>query len=169
MTESVDWLPKLIEFNTYGNWETFLEAIYAQFRKDFEESRPRWPGKRVSYKRHPETQGKSATFWHFVSEGSKESERLPDLRRGERIAWPRAIMDRFTGKKPEPDHVIFWWENKRGNEKRILLALPDFSYVVILADRGEYIMPWTAYPVERSHQRDKLKKEFVQFWKGAPS
>ena len=55
---------------------------------------------------------------------------------------------------------VLCWEQRRGRDTRIILALPDFSYVVILADRGEFVLPWTAYCVERPHQRAKLKKEF---------
>lgn len=115
--------------------------------------------------RHPEYRGKSATFWHFTSEGAIEDERPPDFRRCERIAWPRAIIDRFTGRKPQATDAIVWWENLRGREKRIVLALPDFSYVVIMAARGDYVMPWTAYPVERRHQRQKMEQEYRDFWR----
>lgn len=48
---------------------------------------------------------------------------------------------------------------------RVVLGLPDFSYVVVMADRGDHIMPWTAYPVERPHQRQKLEREYLDFWK----
>jgi hypothetical protein len=165
MTDPESWLPELIEFSSYGNWEDYLEAIHDQFLSDFVSSSPTWPGKRMSYKRHPEYREKSATFWHFTSEGSIEDERPPDFRRCERIAWPRAIIDRFAGQKPQADDPIVWWENLRGREVRVVLALPDFSYVVIMADRGGYIMPWTAYPVERPHQRHKLEREYLDYWK----
>jgi len=46
-------------------------------------------GKRLGLKRHPMTQNKEATFWHMIQEGSVESERIPDIRRCERIRWPR--------------------------------------------------------------------------------
>jgi len=46
-----------------------------------------------------------------------------------------------------------------------VLALEDFSYVVILADRGEYVLLWTAYPVEYSSQKRKFEKEHEVFTK----
>ncbi len=49
--------------------------------------------------------------------------------------------------------------NKRGSDERILIALPDFSYLVVLADRGDFVLLWTAYPVEHDHQKRKLWKE----------
>jgi len=35
----------------------------------------------------------------------------------------------------------------------------------VLADRGGYILLWTAYCVEQEHRRRKLKNEFTNYWK----
>lgn len=150
-----EWLPALVELSeSGGDWERYVELLYQLFRADFIDSVPRYPGKRWAMKRHPEHREKEAAFWHIISEGTDEAERLPDLRRCERIRWPRAIIDRCrTG------HVLAWTQ-QRGSDQRIVLALPDFSYVVILADRGEYVLLWTAFPVEREHQRRKLEREY---------
>jgi len=43
-----------------------------------------------------------------------------------------------------------------------VLAVEDFSYVVVLADRGTFLLPWTAYCVDREHQRRKLQKEYEE-------
>lgn len=167
--EEHDWLPDYIEFSTYGNWNSYLDVIHAKFLSDFVHSKPNWPGKRFSLKRHPEYEGKSATFWHIISEGSIEEQRTPDIRRCECIAWPRAIIDQFPDQPSDDNDSVLWWQNRRGREKRILLALPDFSYLVVMADRGDYIMLWTAYPVERSHQQRKLEREYDHYWKNQPS
>jgi hypothetical protein len=149
------WLPDLICFDEYGgDWNRYLDALYAIFKRDFIESRPTFPGYRVGLKKHPMEQGKEATFWHFISEGSVERERLPDLRRCERIAWPRAIIEAVGTER------VRCWRNDRKNERRILLVLPDFTYAVILADRGEYVLPWTAYVVKEDRQRRRLQKEY---------
>jgi hypothetical protein len=50
--------------------------------------------------------------------------------------------------------------------ERWILALADFSYVVILDDRGEFILPWADYPVAETHRRRKLEKEYND-WKNA--
>ena len=164
-----DWLPGLVEFNDYGNWDDFLEAIYGYFFNDFVRSKPRWPGKRFALKRYPEYDGKSATFWHMISEGRVEDERTPDFRRCERIRWPRPIIDEFPNCCPTDADRVLWWENRRGSETRVLLAIPDFSYLVVMADRGDFIMPWTAYPVERTHQRQKLERDYNTYWQNRPS
>ena len=137
-----------------GDWDAYLEAVYAAFVSDFVTNPPPpFDGKRVGLKRHPRFKDKEATFWHFVSEGRAEEERLPDLRRCERIRWPRAMIDAVNSGR------VAGWKNKREGEERYVLALPDFSYVVVLADRGGYVLPWTAYSVEYEHRRRRLRME----------
>ncbi len=162
---SAAWLPPLVLLEeSQGNWPNYLERLYECFLVDFVRSRPQWPGKRVGLKRFPEYQGKGATFWHFISEGNEEAERLPDLRRCERVRWPRPVMESFVEAVPGADAPMLWWKSKRGTDESYVLALPDFTYVVVVADRGDFVLPWTAYCVEREHRRTKLRKEYEAYW-----
>ena len=155
------WLPALITLEQHcGDWPTFLNAIYTAFRRDFITSKPTFPGKRVALKRHPVREGKEATFWHMISEGKAEDERTPDFRRCERIAWPRAMIDELSAVLSGTGRVCCWVQLRK-QAKRILIAPSDFSYVVILDDRGDYVLPWTAYSISYSHQRDKLSREWT--------
>jgi hypothetical protein len=104
-------------------------------------------------------QGKEATFWHLISEGKVEGERLPDMRRCERIRWPRPIIEHAD----EP--VIKIWENKRKRETRICIWFEDVEYLVVLASRKGYVLLWTAYPVTWAHTKRKLQKEYEAFLK----
>lgn len=163
---SNSWLPALLTLEeSGGDWAAYLDGLHQQFLRDFVHSLPVWPGKRVGLKRHPEYDGKSATFWHMISEGVTEADRTPDLRRCERIAWPRPVMDEFDDTPPGVSTSrIVWWKERRGREDRYLLALDDFSYVVVVADRGDFVLPWTAYTVDQPHRRTKLRKAFDEFW-----
>ena len=149
------WLPPLVCLPDHGgDWNQYIEAVYEFFRHDFVASAPTFHGQRVGIKRHPAIQGKEAAFWHLISEGSAEIDRLPDLRRCERIRWPRPIIESIAAGSTR------CWRNSRRGEPRIVIALEDFSYVVILAVRNGYTLLWTAYCVEQGHRRTKLKKEF---------
>ncbi|MGB8344737.1 MAG: hypothetical protein WCD86_07625 [Ktedonobacteraceae bacterium] len=151
-------LPPLVLLSgCQNNWDSYLETIYASFCQDFVISKPVFEDKRFALKRHPIILGKEATFWHIISEGDVENEHLPDLRRCERIRWPRSIID-----NAHSGHIKYW-KNTRKGEGRIVLALEDFSYVVILSNRGEYILLWTAYCVEREHSRRKLWEEYKAY------
>jgi hypothetical protein len=152
------WLPLLILLSDYeGNWERYLNAIYNYFKKDFIDSRPAFRGQRLGLKKHPIEKGKEATFWHLISEGDNEEDRIPDLRRCERIRWPRPIIENAD----EP--IIKVWRNKRKNDNRILLWLESQEYLVILAERKGYLLPWTAYLVIEDHRKKKLQREYEAF------
>lgn len=150
-----DWLPGLVLLDDYdGNWERYIEDIYAFFRKDFIENQVIFNNQPVKMKRYPLLNDKEATFWHVTSEGKEEDSRLPELRRCERIRWPRPIIEHFA------DSKIKCWKNKRKNDNRIVLWFVDLDYVVILAERKNCVLLWTAYYINYKHTRKKLQKEF---------
>jgi hypothetical protein len=152
------WLPPLVELSSSGgDWNAYVEVLYSHFCNDFIRGTPSFPGRRWAMKRYPLLRGKEATFWHIVSEGPVEDERLPSLRRCERIRWPRALIDAFGTQR------VRFWKQRRGREIRIALAPESFEYLVILADRGQSVLLWTAFPVEYRHQRRKLEAEHEQF------
>jgi len=158
LTNSPEWLPDIVPLSDYGgNWEEYLEVIYSYFKQDFIDSKPTFRGRRLGLKKHPLEKGKEATFWHFISEGAIEDERTPDLRRCERIRWPKPIIENSD------KSAIKVWENRRSNEKRILLWLEDQEYLVVLAERKGYLLPWTAYMVSENHRKKKLRKEYEGF------
>ena len=164
MSEAIDWLPKLITLSDYGGkWPAYLDAIYEVFYNNFVRSKPNYPGKRFALKRLPITLNKEATFWHLIQEGNVEEDRTPDLRRCERIGWPRPIIEAIQSDKVQV------WRNIRGKNERIVIATKDFSYVVILDDREDYVLLWTAYCVEHEHRRRKLEREFEEWRKSQKS
>jgi hypothetical protein len=154
-------LPEIISFHAYeGNWERYLQAIYNHFCKDFIHSKPLVPNRRVGLKKMPIEKGKEATFWHFVSTGETENDREICFRRCERITWIRPIIENYHASN------VRWWVEfksvKSGNKRRICITLHDFSYLVVLDDREEFILPWTAYPIEKEHQRQKLDRRWKE-------
>lgn len=152
----LSWLPDLVTLDQYGgDWGVYLDVLYEGFCEDFIHSRPRdFRGKPFRLKRHPMFEGKEATFWHFISEGKIESERLPDLRRCERLRWPRAMIDVADTAQ------VRVWEQQGRREPRVAIALPDFSYLVIVTERSDYVLPWTAFYVQYAHRRDTLRREY---------
>lgn len=163
MSDTPGWLPPLVLFGAYGgDWDAYLTAIYAYFKQDFVDSKPTFDGRRLGLKRYPLTHGKEATFWHMIQEGRIESDRTPDFRRCERIRWPRPIIEHAN----EP--IVKVWRNQRRGEKRVCVWLEEEDYLVILADRGDYILPWTAYLVEQPHRKRKLLKEYEDHQHGRP-
>lgn len=109
------------------------------------------PGFVYGVRSDPRDQGKEAGFWHAISEGANELERTPDLRRCERVRWIRAIIEHADVQG------VCVWEEMRGSDRRIHIALSDFSYLVVLADRRSYVQFITAFCVEHERQRQKKK------------
>lgn len=153
-------LPDLIKLNNYnGDWDKYLDAIYQIFTNDFIKSKPRYKKQELRLKRYPLLEGKEATFWHLISDGECEEKKIPDMRRCERIGWPRPIIDNCDDKN------IKVWENTRKKETRICLCYGDWEYLVVLAKRANYILPWTAYPVTRDHTKKKIINDYSKYIK----
>ncbi len=158
MSNAPDWLPPLVVLSDCGgDWHAYLDTVYAWFKRDFIDSKPTFQGRRLGLKRQPISHGKEATFWHMIQEGAVEEERTPDFRRCERIRWPRSIIEHDT------DPTIKVWRNLRRGEVRICLWFAQESYLVVLAVRGNYILPWTAYLVVQPHQQRKLEREYEEY------
>lgn len=116
-------------------------------------------------KRHPEQDGRCKTFWHIVSEGWDESSRTINQARLDRVCWARHLIDEYCLVAAGGSSTrIVWWKNVRRGESRVIIALADFSYIVVVAEREGYVLLWTAYPVERTHKRKKLRAEHDAYW-----
>lgn len=169
-----DWLPDLVPFD-WNDYGASVERAYAVFWRDFgtAQARPAFRGKRMGLKQLPEFEGKCATFWHFVTEGAVEAERTPDRERIERIAWPKAMLLE-AGPWSDPSPVvapvgpprILLWSTQRQTATRWVVSLPDFSYVVVIDERENFVLPWTAFCVVQGHRREKLRKEY-ESWRSA--
>lgn len=162
--ELLTLLPELILLEDYrGNWNAYLEAIYQSFHTDFIGNRPFFQNASIFVRYHPAFNNKGATFWHLISEGSQESDRIPDLRRCERICWPKAIIENSLSLDIKIWETFRPWKGQ--DQRRFHLALTDFSYLVVIAETTKGCDLITAYPVERLSNRNKLEQEFEGFSK----
>jgi hypothetical protein len=154
MSELPDWLPKLLLFEDYhGCWHRYEDEVYARFYRDFIESKPAFKGIHVYVKRIIE-KGKERGFWHCIQEGPVEKQRTPDLRRCERIAWIRAIIEHAS------DPRVKKWSKKVGSISRLLLWLEEAEFLVVLEKRHEHWLLCTAYCTTWEHTKRKLRKEY---------
>lgn len=149
--------PDLIEFD--GDFEKYIQVVYAIFKRDFIENKPLFENTLVSVRKYPEVDGMHRTFYHITHEGADEENRKPDIRRMERIKYPKFVIENNTHKE------ILIWKNKRGKDDRIVLFNEAESYIVILTDRQKFYMFITAYYVEKKHRKRKLLKEYEAYIK----
>lgn len=108
----LSWLPALLDLEDFrGDWSSYEEEVHAVFSEDFMRAPPQCCGKRVGV-RKTICDGRPITYWHVISEGKKEDERTPDLRRCERIGWLRPMIEAVG-----TERVVAWFE------------LADFAYL----------------------------------------
>lgn len=152
--------PELIYFNDFGgDFKNYLSAVYAVFHNDFIKHQPIYEGLKVSVRKYPEVDGMHRTFYHITHEGEDEANRQPDIRRMERIRFPRFVIEN------QKHNEILIWKNKRGKDERIILFNDAQNYIVVLTDRKEYYMFITAYYIETEHRKRKLLKEYETYIK----
>lgn len=155
-------LPPIIELSEYeGNFEKYINVLYAVFKHDFIDSKPFFRGKRLGLKKLPIVDGRECTFYHFTHKGNIETERIPDLRRMERIPWPKPIIN-----NSESPSLKVWKNIRRSNgtKTRILIFHEKERYLVVLDERKDFILPWTAYYVSEN-KKQKLLNEYERYIK----
>lgn len=118
-------------------------------------SKPTFEGAPVTARREPLYDGKTGAFWHITSQGDIEEERIPNMRRCERIRWPKAFIEHAD--------MVKAWRNTRSGEKNVCLWLEEENYLVVLGERPGYFLLRTAYFVEYEHTRRKLRKEYEAY------
>lgn len=153
MYEPPDWLPPLVCLADYGGeWNRYVNEVFALFHRDFIQSQPKFEGRWVRCRRDPLYDGKEAGFWHCVQEGADEEQRTPDLRRCERVGWIRAVIEHPADRRVEK------WRAHKGHEYRTYLWLGE-EYLVVLGERGGYYQLITAFCTDRDHTIRKLRRE----------
>lgn len=126
-----------------AKWPNYIEDIYAEFRSTAADAGlcfRGWPvvcpymePQKGAPPKQP-YQGKHFSFWHSISTGQKEDDRVPDFPRCERIRWIGWCI-----RNAENPALVRWWENERrslrGPKTHVPLWLFDHDYAVIL-DKG---------------------------------
>jgi hypothetical protein len=154
--------PDLLTFGVFGgDWTAYEAELYRVFLEEIARGKLQFRGWPVNCRRHEEVAGRWASFWHLVQEGPVEDDRLPNLRRCERIRWvPWMIENGVT--HPEIDE----WQNTRGAEVNTLLWYRE-EYLVVLGQRRDYWLLKTAYCTEQSGRIRQLRRERDAFRRAA--
>lgn len=145
-----------------ADWEAYEDAIYAAYLQSVAHADLRFEGHPVRVQFHPESKHKGFGFWHLISEApdqrnKNEEDRVPDLRRCERICWV-AWCIRNAGSSGFP-----WWENLRWGNTHVVIWAEAHDFAVVLAKRvtpksGGYYLLKTAYCV-RQRNIGTMRKE----------
>lgn len=153
--------PDLIEMNQFGgNFENYFHAVYQIFKNHFIDNSPKFVGVPVYTKKFPLTDGKfHRTFYHITHEGEDEDDRTPDLRRMERVRFPKFMINEH------PHNELLVWVEKRKKEQRIHIFNNDEGYLLVLAKRKGFLLLWTAFVLEYPHQKRKKIEKYEEYIK----
>jgi len=161
MRSKPDWLPKMYPVNPWT--EKTYELLYEIFQKDFVNTQPQYRGYVVWF--FPEKEdGKEVVFWHLTSrEDNAVGERIPDLRRSERLPWARPMLD-----NPDKPEVLDWDYEEGDGSIKTYVWLKDYDYLVVLKkykDGRRRLI--TSFWIEYQNFRDKLEKKYKQRFNNA--
>jgi len=143
--------PALLLFE--GDWGRYQRQLSDVFSRELSNGNPVFRGIRVSCQRRPETDGEWFAFWHLISEGHVEDERIPDMRRCERLPWVRWIIDHADN-----DNEIDVWEYQNRRAKNIYLWYRE-EYLVVLSRRNGYFLLKTAFCTPQDGYKRKLRRQ----------
>jgi len=148
-------LPDLILYN--GSWDKYEETLYSVFKKDFIDNQPNLKKYKIFIIIEPKFKEKEWSFWHITSEGDVESKRTQDFRKCEKIGWIKPIIESY------PHQDIKAWRTKEKGRIKICLCYGNWEYLIVLKRIKKGFLLITAYPVEYSNTKRKLKKQYMDF------
>lgn len=154
--------PDLILYKQYTDWASYENAIYEVYLETVAHARLTFQGELIKVRFNPETKKKGYGFWHLISEAPdqknrNEEERIPDLRRCERVRWVAWCIQNAH------EAGFSWWENTRGRETHVVIWAEAHDFAVVMAKRvtdndTKFYLLKTAYCL-RPHTICKFIKE----------
>ena len=118
MAIALDKLPKIITLEEYGgNYQAYIDAIYDVFFRDFIQHKATFGTNKLNLRFKPLQQNRAYAFYHMTHVGEDEDNRLPDLRRCERMPWARPTIEQAE------EMGLKFWEQDRRNGRRICIWL----------------------------------------------
>jgi len=161
--------PPLMPFSGYNDWTDYEDAIYTIYLETVAHARLTFLGALVKTRFNPTTKQKGYGFWHLISEAPSqdnrnEDERIPDLRRCERVRWVAwCIQNAGTP-------GFSWWENDRKGQTHVVIWAEEHDYAIMLGKRHtaegvRFYLLKTAYCL-RSHNIRRFAKERDAYWAG---
>ena len=163
------WLSPIITLEQYNNnWEDYNSELYNIFLNDFIKNKIYYKGKKVEVRINPKQNNYEHAFIHLTCISTKATsdpnDRLPDLRRCERIKWNREIIENSNCK----DNCVgckkvLYYEQYYKNNVRINLVFIDAKFKVILEKRDRYYLLITGYYIEFNHTIRKELEKVAKF------
>lgn len=163
------WLSPIITLDEYNNnWEKYSNKLYEIFIKDFIDNKLYFNKKQVKVRINPKQDNYEHAFIHLTCESTKitddPNDRIPDLRRCERIKWNREIIENYICKYTcDNCKKVLYYEHYYKNHIRVNLVFVDARFKVILEKRDKYVLLITGYYIPFDYTINKEIKRSKLF------
>lgn len=155
----------------FDSEEAYINYLYRIFLDHLVTNKLPWApnGTVVSCRRGPEVQGRHNIFWHVISGGARDDgARRLEEERCRRIHLIRPMVVEFNRLYPSSaGGKIRWWlaDHTKSRHSRYIIAVDNFSYMVVIEEREKYALLVTAYDVLYPRRQKKLQAEWEDYWK----
>lgn len=156
------WLPPLMLADNSGDWARYIDEVYAVFHGDFIARTASYAGRKILLLGYDAKRiaGKERRFWHCVSEGDIEEDRVLDFRRCERVPWIRPVIDNVA------DVLVDVWIEHQGRKglRPHLWFNEEFLVVLERLWKGDFRLITTLHTLQ-DHQKSKYRKRRKEWQK----
>ena len=165
------WIPETKPCEDLTQWDKYDGELYAIFKRDWLDSCPTFMGLPVHVRHNPKWGDREEGYWHLTccdygKEGNSPESRNPDIRRCERIRWPRAFVENYSACKSCDDtgdacSGVYVWKARSARGKwRYKLLHEDERYLVVLEPRKSYCLLITAYHLDDDRSLKSCLREY---------
>lgn len=165
------WIPETKPCEDLTQWDKYDGELYAIFKRDWLDSCPTFMGLPVHVRHNPRWGDREEGYWHLTccdygKEGNGPESRNPDIRRCERIRWPRAFVENYSACKSCDDAgdacggVYVWKARSARGKWRYKLLHEDERYLVVLEPRKSYCLLITAYHLDDDRSLKSCLREY---------
>lgn len=163
-----EWLSNLIYLNDFSSWIEYEDYLYEIYLDDFKYDTPYIFDKPIRIRVNPKIAEKDQTFFHMTSNSeyaktNDPNDRTPDLRRCERIKWPRDIIDNYLCNNDCDCNKIKIWREPYKNNTRIHMLFEDVRFLIVIEERKDYMLFITSFYMEHNHQVRKQLKKYEKY------
>lgn len=148
------WLTPIISLDEYENdWAKYNNKLYEIFVRDFILNPLYFNNKKIQIRINPKQDNYEHAFIHLTCISTKMStepnDRIPDLRRCERLEWNKEIIENYKCKYNCVGYKkVLYYEHMYKSNIRVTLLFPDARFKVILEKRKNYVLLITGYFIE---------------------
>ena len=139
------WFSLRLESSFFkGDLEKYKDALYKVFKRDFVDNTVFCKGIKVDIIHEKYFEDKERSFWHIISEGGKDEDRVPVSGRAEILPWIKSLIEE-SGDCSEYRSWTKYHDKTKHDRLYIWCIANDF--LVVLENRKSHYKLITAFPV----------------------